>query len=92
MTFFLFITAVAARAGEINENPASWRLQNYVFNDNVQIFFTSVAGCQYGGLTLFGTEAQKDRFWSLVLTAKTLQKNVGIHYTGCSIDDFYMDG
>lgn len=73
--------------------PTNWRLQNYV-NSGVTAYFTG-SSCISGGLS-FGPSAtsdDKNRFWSLIMTAKALGKTVGIYYETtsglCQITSFY---
>jgi hypothetical protein len=73
--------------------PTGWRLQNYVSN-GVNIYFTG-SSCVYGGLSFSAsaTSDDKNRLWSMVLTAKATGKAVGIFYEtvsgNCNITSFY---
>lgn len=88
----LLIGATPAMADNIFDYPINWRLQNYVSDNRVVVFFTGVQNCPSGELSLSNaTDAQKDRFWSIVMTAKITNKRVGIFYTGCVIDSFYLE-
>jgi hypothetical protein len=73
--------------------PTGWRLQNYV-GGAVSLYYTS-SPCG-SGLLLLGAGAsadEKNRLWSLVLTAKATNKSVGIFYEttsgSCNITSFY---
>lgn len=86
---------VPAQASQIYESPASWRLENYI-TSGVTIYFTSAPECTNGQL-IFGstvTDVMQDRLWSLVLTAKSTGKKVGIFYSVanniCYIASFYI--
>jgi hypothetical protein len=87
------LTATPAMADAIFEYPSNWRLQNYVSNDTINIWFTSVSACPNAGLSFPAsvTQEQKNRFWSMVLTAKAQNKRMGVYFTSCVIDSFYME-
>ncbi len=75
--------------------PTNWRLENYVWNHSVKLWFTGAPGCTNGALE--GTSLTQDdfgRLWSLILSAKAMQKKVGLFYTAnggvCTIDSFYL--
>ncbi len=83
--------AVAAEA-LLEGDPATWRLQNYVPND-VKVFFSG-SPCQYGRLQFpaSATTQDKDRFFSMVLTARSTGRNMGVYYdnVSCDIWSFYL--
>lgn len=78
----------------IMEVPTAWRLENYVGN-SVVAWFTS-ATCTGGVSQIhFGADAttdDKNRFWSLVMTAKVTNKKVAIYYdsASCNIVSFSL--
>ncbi len=92
----LLLTAVPAQADQIVAVPTSWRLQDYT-NGGINLWFTG-SQCTNGGLVLLPSvpDGSKDRLYSLILTAKTTNRPVGIFYhfdgTNCVIDSFYTDG
>lgn len=98
--FVLFTVLAAlsstASAGNIYESPVGWRLQNYTGN-SVGVYWTSASDCPSGGIfmPLNATGEDRDRFWSMILTAKHSGKQVGIYYTStgtsCTVDSFYVD-
>ena len=97
LTSALLLIAVPAQADVISGVPTNWRLENYAANGGVNLWYTG-SPCANGGLVLpaSATENSKDRLWSLILTAKTSNRPVGIIYhsdgVSCIIDSFYMDG
>jgi hypothetical protein len=76
--------------------PTNWRLQNYIGTQGIVAWFTG-SSCGNGALNLSSssTSDERNRFWTLVLTAKVSGKAVGVYYetaTGtCQITSFYMD-
>lgn len=75
--------------------PANWRLENYVWNHSVKLWFTEAPGCTDGALEgTFLTQDDFSRLWSLILSAKAMQKKVGLFYTAnggvCTISSFYL--
>lgn len=72
--------------------PTGWRLQYYVGGD-LYLYYTG-SPCTSGQLHLSTTDAEKDRLWALMMTAKATGRSVGIYYeTGsgtCNITSFYM--
>ncbi len=90
-----FIAPEAGLATQVNlqEVPTNWRLQNYV-GGAMWVYYTSAPSpCPDGGLQLppSATSDELNRFWSLVLTAKTTGAQVGIYYDSvtCLISSFY---
>jgi hypothetical protein len=83
--------AVAAEA-LLEGDPATWRLQNYVPN-NIMVFFTG-SPCQYGRMQFSSaaTVQDKDRFFSMVLTARSTGRKMGVYYddVSCDIWSFYL--
>jgi hypothetical protein len=91
------LSPLPAQADAIVAVPTNWRLESYAANGGVNLWYTG-SPCASGGLILpaSATEDTKDRLWSLILTAKTSSRPVGIIYhsdgANCVIDSFYMDG
>jgi hypothetical protein len=87
-------TASSALADTNIEGPViGWRLQNYVPN-NIAVYYTG-SSCAQGSLT-FGPTATADdrnRFYSLILTARSTGKKIGVFYEtasgSCQIQSFY---
>lgn len=84
-----------AEAGIIEEVPTNWRLQNYIGNHEIAVWYSSAAGCTSGKLGFSGaTTEELNRFWSTVLTAKITGRPVGITFSGsggsCIINDFWI--
>jgi len=77
----------------VEEDVQGWRLQNYV-PGTVLVYFTS-SPCVSGMLSFptSATSDDKNRFWSLVLTAKATGKKVGVYYEtvsgSCQITSYY---
>jgi hypothetical protein len=97
----IFLTLVAAFAlpqanaaeAVITAIPTAWRLQQYV-GSVATVWFTG-SSCNNGNLSLgAATEAEKNRFWSLVLAAKLSNHSVFVYYetTNCTVTSFGMDG
>lgn len=89
----LLAASSAVADANIEGSVSGWRLQNYVPN-NITVFFTG-SSCAQGALT-FGTAATADdrnRFYSLILTARTTGKKIGVFYEtasgSCQIQSFY---
>lgn len=72
--------------------PTSWLLQNYVPNQ-VTVFFSG-SSCLSGQLIFPSTaiQADQDRLWAMILTAKATQQAVVVYYyvsgTSCYISSF----
>ena len=89
----LFATSPAFADVNIESPVIGWRLQNYVPN-NVVVYYTG-SSCTSGSLT-FGPAATADdrnRFYSLILTARSTGKKIGVFYEtasgSCQIQSFY---
>ncbi|AXI01471.1 hypothetical protein [Aquirhabdus parva] len=81
--------AVAAPASILTV-PSGWRLQNYTGGALV-VWYTTASTCTTGKLTLpAGNESQRNRFWALVLAAKTASRKVLVEYddSTCVISSF----
>lgn len=94
---FVAITPLSAMAAVtfIQAIPANWRLENYVKTNVVAVWYTP-SNCPVGQLTLDTTnEAIKDRFWSVMLTAKAANRKVMVSYdnatTDCKVFSFGME-
>jgi hypothetical protein len=74
--------------------PTNWQIQNYVPN-NVVVYYTG-SSCVNGALSLPSTavQADMDRLWALMLTAKATGQQVTIYYTvsgsDCLIASFLL--
>jgi hypothetical protein len=76
--------------------PTNWRLENYVSSHSVKLWFTGAPGCNDGAIE--GASLSQDdfgRLWSLILSAKAMNKKVGLFYNAsggvCTINSFFMD-
>jgi hypothetical protein len=98
--FYMSIAAASlalgsvASAGQIEELPTGWRLQNYVGTHNVVLYYTGASDCTAGQMNGTGmSQDDFDRLWSLVLTAKATGRPVGLYYDtnggACVITSFY---
>ena len=88
------LTASPALADtNIEAVPTGWRMQNYVPNDLV-VYYTP-ATCLGGQLSFApsATTEDKNRFFSLVLTAQATGRKIGVFYEtvsgACQITSFY---
>lgn len=75
--------------------PTVWRIENYIAEHRVVLWFTGAAGCTNGALNGSGmTQDDYNRLWSLILTAKASNRTIGVRYTAasgtCNIVSFYM--
>ncbi len=80
---------------EVEAVPTAWRLENYVAEHKVVLWFTGATGCINGNLNGTGmTQDDYNRLWSLILTAKASNRPVGVRYTAdsltCNIVSFYI--
>lgn len=84
--FALMIVSVSCFSDvqQLNTVPSSWKLENY-FGDNVVVWFSGSV-CTNGKLSLpsTATDQDKNRFWSLILAAKTAKTEVFIRYEDTS--------
>ena len=93
MAALLFAGANPASGAEaqIVAVPTAWRLQNYI-SDSVVVWYTGAPGCSSGGLHMpaSASQADRERFWSLIMTAKAAGKTVFVYYetTNCNIASF----
>ncbi len=89
----LFATSPAFADVNIEGPVVGWRLQNYVPN-NVVVYFTG-SSCAQGSLTFSSaaTADDRNRFYSLILTARSTGKKIGVFYEttsgSCQIQSFY---
>jgi hypothetical protein len=86
-------TASAGTPVYLEESPAKWRLQQYEPNTPA-IYFTG-SSCPAGGLQFAATATteDKDRLWSLVLSAKSYNRKVFVIYdpSGCVMSSFGLN-
>jgi hypothetical protein len=90
--------APAASADLVTGVPTGWVLQNYMGDHSVVAFFAGTP-CSFNRVTMMSTmsEDDKNRFFTLVLTAKITGKVIGVYYTddhtganNCPIVSFYI--
>ena len=82
----------------ISAVPTNWRLQNY--SGSVAAVYFTGSPCTSGALTFStgSTQADANRFWSLILAAKLSNHSVFVYYDDssapglCQINSFGMDG
>jgi hypothetical protein len=89
------VTPAKAQDGHIHAVPSNWRLQNYI-PYAVMLFYTGAPGCTDGGMHGNGmSQDDYNRLWSTIMAAKSMNRPVGILYTGsgpnCNITSFYME-
>ena len=88
--------SVNAAEAYITAVPTAWRLQQYInTGSNVETVWFTGSPCSNGNLSLGTvTEAEKNRFWALVLSAKLSSRAIFVYYetTNCTITSFGMDG
>ncbi len=76
--------------------PTNWRLENYP-GSGVTAWYTGSV-CSNGNLSLpsNATEADKNRFFSMIMLAKATSRPVGIYYNvsngSCVIQSFFLQG
>lgn len=92
----LAIFSVPALAATQHEAvPTGWRLENYP-SDGVAIWYTGAPNCNDGRVNFPAgwIKDDKNRFWSLVLSAKMSGKAIGFFYDGsgwsCVFVSFYV--
>jgi hypothetical protein len=89
----IFMPSIGLADTALIESPAKWRLQA-VSGGGVIVFFASTS-CSQGllGFDSTATSDDKNRFWSLVLTAKSTGSTVGVFYNNssgsCIITSFF---
>ena len=85
-------SAASAAQVYLIENPSHWRLQDYIPGGGVAVYYSS-STCASGALILPSTVStdEQNRWWSLVLTAKTAGTLVGVYYDNvtCVISSFF---
>ena len=81
-----------ALANSIEAVPTAWRLENYVSDHKVVLWYTG-SECTNGQLTAAMSQDDYNRLWSLVMTSKVTSRAVGIRYDVsagvCTIVSFY---
>ena len=83
-----------AVANSLEAVPTGWRLENYISNHTVKLWYTPATECTNGGIEV-GSMTQDDhnRLWSLILTSKIINRPVGIFYNvnagNCTMISFY---
>jgi hypothetical protein len=90
-----FLNTAAFADTEIQAVPTNWRLQNYIGGSGVVAWFTG-STCTNGALNFpsSATADDKNRFFSLILSAKISSKTVGVYYEtvsgNCQITSFFI--
>ena len=81
-----------ALANSIEAVPTAWRLENYVSDHRVVLWYTG-SECANGNLSATMSQDDYNRLWSLVMTSKVTNRAVGIRYDVsagvCTIVSFY---
>lgn len=72
--------------------PTAWRMEDYM-NGGVDVWYSGAA-CPTGHLILSPNAPSdtKNRFWSLIMTAKVARVPVGVYYdtATCVVTHFFM--
>lgn len=90
-----FLNTPAFADTDMQAVPTNWRLSNYIGAAGVVVWYTG-SSCTNGVLNFpsSATADDKNRFFSLILSAKISLKIVGVYYetvTGtCQITSFYI--
>jgi len=92
----IFAVGPAFADAQVSGNPSTWQLANYLGGD-VTVFNTG-ATCIYGQMQMPSSLTSSDdrnRFWSMILTAKVTGRNVTVRYETtsglCRITNFYIE-
>ena len=81
---------------QLSTVPNSWKMENY-FGDTLMVFFSGSV-CEHGRLSFpsSATVADKNRFWSVLLAARTSKTTMFVLYddstTKCNIVSFGVAG
>ena len=80
MVLFLISQTVFAANKVMTSVPTNWKMENY-FGDQVIVFFSG-SSCEHGKLSFpsLATISDKNRFWSLILSAKATKSEVFVIY------------
>ena len=93
--FAVSFSLPASADTEIYASPASWRLQNYIGGSGLVAWFTG-SSCTIGLISFSSgaTNDDRNRFASMVLSAKLSGKSMGVFYEttsgSCQITSFYL--
>lgn len=93
--YALLFNSPALAESHILAVPNNWLLQNYMNASGVVSWFTG-SSCNNGLITLppSATDDDRNRFFSLILSAKISGKAVGVYYEtvsgSCQISSFYI--
>lgn len=72
--------------------PTAWRVQDYMAG-GLYVYYTG-SPCAQGELILPSTSSSDvtNRFWSLIITAKSMGKTVGVYFdsVSCNIASYYI--
>jgi hypothetical protein len=93
-TLLLGLAPSIAQANNIEAVPTAWRLEGYVWNHTVKLWYTGAPECTNGGLNGSALSQEDfDRLFSLVMASKIAARPVGVFYEGnggnCEITSFY---
>jgi hypothetical protein len=95
LVFGLVVSPAAYADTEIYALPTGWRLQNYVSASGLVAWFSG-STCTNGLLSFSpaATTEDRNRFYSLIVSAKISGKAVGVFYEttsgSCQITSFYL--
>ncbi|WP_065187575.1 hypothetical protein [Shewanella woodyi] len=87
----VFMQSVFAANKNMSVVPSGWKLENY-FGDSLVVFFSG-SSCTNGRLSFpsNATVDDKNRFWSLILSAKATNSKVFVIYqdnSNCTLVSF----
>jgi hypothetical protein len=87
-------TPAAAENIEVKIVPTPWHLQNYQNNIVVVFTFGTTGNCSSLSVVPNWSDEDRNRFWSVVMTAKIARKEIFVYYdtSTCVITSFGMDG
>jgi hypothetical protein len=92
LTAFLAPASANAAQDLLEAVPTSWRMQDYMAG-GLYVYYTG-SPCAQGVLVVpsSATVDSVNRFWSLITTAKSLGKTVGVYFdsTTCNVSSFYL--
>jgi hypothetical protein len=81
---------------QLSTVPSLWKMENY-FGDSLVVFFSG-SMCEHGRLSFpsLATVADKNRFWSVLLAARTSKTTMFVRYDDttnkCNIVSFGVAG
>jgi hypothetical protein len=90
--------APACADNQVSGIPSSWQLTNYNDSSGGVTVFNAGSTCVYGQMQMSASLTSNDdrnRFWSMILTAKVAGRNVVVRYEtssgNCRITNFYIE-